>query len=264
VLHHLPLTLAKFENLTAVELLLLVLRSDQHSGFVRYKALRGLQEIAMRTKLTIDPGPIHAEIVRNAMEHLRLLGMALPLRDEPATRERTSLSLVLGLVEDKLAQAVDRLERLVQIAQRTDDVPGVFRALASADRHERARAAEYLDALARGWDRRREGSRLALLPGLMLDTRAAAAARRERQLPGRLALLLGLVFGEASDQQRVQASIPYVGAPPRSTGEALSRLLDLGDPLLAAFARHARLSLPQVLPEPVTVLPSGVLEPGVT
>jgi AAA family ATP:ADP antiporter len=237
VLLHLPLTLARFENAAAVRVLLQVLRSENHSGFIRYKALRGLQEIALSTKLAIDPAPIHAEIVRNATEYLRLLGMVLPLRAEPATRERTSLSLVRGLAEDKLAQAQDRLERLVQIAQRTDDVPGVFRALASKDRHERARAAEYLDALARGWDRRREG---------------------------RLAQWLGLVFGEGSDLERVQASVAYVGAPPASTDQALARLLELGDPLLAAFARHARQSLPAPRQAPVQLVPSGVLEPGVT
>jgi ATP:ADP antiporter, AAA family len=253
---HLPLTLAKFENQSAVDVLLGVLRSDRHSGFIRYKALRGLEQIALRTKLAIDAAPIHAEIARNALEYLRLLGMALPLRGEPATRERTSLSLVLGLVEDKLAQALDRLERLVQIAQRTDDVPGVFRALASSDRHERARAAEYLDALARGWDRRRDRPR-----------RASGGGRgaEPRPLPGRLALLLGLVFGEASDQERVAASTPYVGEPPSSSERALGGLLELGgDPLLAAFARHARLTLPESRPTPLPSLARGVLEPGVT
>ena len=234
---HLPLTLARFENAAAVELLSLVLRSEHHTGSVRYKALRGLQDLALRTDLPIEPGPIHAEIVRNATEYLRLLGVALPLRREPATRERTSLSLVLGLVEDKLGQALDRLERLVQIAQRTDDVPGVFRALASSDRHQRARAAEYLDALARGWDRRREG---------------------------RLAILLGLVFGEASDEERVVASVPYVGASPSSTEQALDRLLELADPLLESFVRHARLVLPAARAQPEPLLMSGVLNPGVT
>jgi AAA family ATP:ADP antiporter len=238
---HLPLTLARFENIEAVRVLLEVLRSEQHSGFIRYKALRGLSDIARRTQLPIEPTPIHAEIVRNALEYLRLLGMALPLRQEPAAHERTSLSLVLGLVEDKLGQALERLERLVQITQRTDDVPGVFHALRSADRHERSRAAEYLDALARGWDRRREG---------------------------RLAQLLGMVFGEASDQERVQASAASVGAAPATTAQAIEGLLDLGDPLLAAFAQHARQSLPQARPdqqpEPRPMLASGVFEPGTT
>jgi hypothetical protein len=237
VLLHLPLTLAKFENPAAVGALLRVLTSEQHSGFVRYKALRGLQEIAMRTRLAIDPRPVHDEIVRNAGEHLRLTGMVMPLRAEPAAHERTSLSLVLGLCEDKMAQAVDRLERLVQIAQRTDDVPGVFRALRSADRHERGQAAEYLDALARGWDRRREG---------------------------RLAILLGLVFNEASDAERVRASIAFVGPAPASTAEAIQRVLDLGDPLLAAFARNARSSLPAPPAAPVPLLSRVMLEPGVT
>jgi AAA family ATP:ADP antiporter len=237
MLLHLPLTLSKFEDPTAVEVLLEVLRSERHTGFVRYKALRGLQELALRTSLPIDPEPIRAEIVRNASEHLRLLGLALPLRREPATRERTTLSLVLGLVEDKRAQAVDRLERLVQIAQRTDDVPQVFRALRSSDRHERAQAAEYLDALARGWDRRREG---------------------------RLPMLLGLVFGEASDEERVASAFAVVGAPPATSAEALTRLLDLGDPLLEAFARHARLALPAARPELEPALATGLLEPGVT
>jgi hypothetical protein len=44
----------------------------------------------------------------------------------------------------------------------------------------------------------------------------------------------------------------------------LARLLDLGDPLLAAFARHARLALPVERPAPAPLLRSGVLEPGVT
>jgi AAA family ATP:ADP antiporter len=234
---HLPLTLAKFEDAAAVHALLEVLRSERHTGFVRYKALRGLSEIAVRTRLPIDAAPIHAEIVRNAIEHLRFLGLSLRLRDEPAVRGRTSLSLVFGLVEDKRAQAVDRLERLVQIAQRTDDVPSVFRALSSPDRHERSQAAEYLDALARGWDRRREG---------------------------RMAMLLGLVFGEASDAERVQAAVPFVGAPPATAAEALARVLEQGDPLLEAFARHARLALPPAPAAPAPALTARVLEPGVT
>jgi hypothetical protein len=234
---HLPLALARFDDAFAVNVLLGVLRSERHAGFVRYKALRGLQDIARRTSLPIDPAPIHAEIVRNATEYLRLLGMALALRDEPRARERGVLGLVLGLVEDKLAQALDRLERLTQIAQRTDDVPRVFRALRSLDRHERAQAGEYLDALARGWDRRGEA---------------------------RLAQLLGLVFGEASDADRVRAAIALVGAPPTTAAAALDRLLGLHDPLLEAFARQARATLPPGEPALQPLLGTVALEPGVT
>ncbi len=221
VVLHLPLTLAKFENPASAELLLEILRSSDRSGSVRYKALRGLQQLALVTGLPIDIKPILAEIVRNASEYLRFLALALPLRKEPATREPTSLSLVLGLVEDKLEQALDRLQRLVQIAQRTDDVPGVFAALRSPDRHERARAAEYLDALARGWERRRDG---------------------------RTAQLLGLVVGESSDEERVRAAEPWVGLAASTTEAALGGLLELGDPSLDALALHARAELPPTEP----------------
>jgi ATP:ADP antiporter, AAA family len=234
---HLPLALARFEDPFAVDVLLGVLRSERHAGFVRYKALRGLQEIARRTALPIAPAPIHAEIVRNATEYLRLLGLQLALRGEPRARERGVLGLVLGLVEDKLAQAIDRLERLTQIAQRTDDVPQVFRALRSPDRHQRAQAGEYLDALARGWDRRGEA---------------------------RLAQLLGLVFGEASDAERVRAATALVGAPPTTAAIALERLLGLGDPLLEAFARQARSTLPLAEAAPELPLAAATLVPGVT
>ena len=234
---HLPLALARFDDAFAVSSLLTVLRSERHAGFVRYKALRGLQEIARRTALPIDPAPIHAEIVRNATEYLRLLGLVLALRGEPRARERGVLGLVLGLVEDKLAQAVDRLERLTQIAQRTDDVPRVFRALRSVDRHQRAQAGEYLDALARGWDRRGEA---------------------------RLAQLLGLVFGEASDAERVRAAAALVGAPPTAASAALERLLGLGDPVLAAFARQARSTLPLGETAPQAPFATATLEPGMT
>jgi AAA family ATP:ADP antiporter len=208
---HVPLTLAIFRSADAVQALLGVLSSDKHSGFVRYKALRGLQQLALGTALPIAQKPIVAEIVRNAREYLLLFSLSLPLRADPEATGRTSLSLVLGLLQDKLAQARDRLQRLAQIAQRTDDISGVFAALGALDRHERARAAEYLDALARGWDRGRDG----------------------------VAQLLGLVLGEWSDAERVRAASAFIGVPPTRTAEVLARLLGSADPLLSSFALHA-------------------------
>jgi hypothetical protein len=216
VMLHLPLTFAEFRSLEGVNVLLRVLRSERHSGFVRYKALRGLQQLALSTVLPIDQKPILAEIFRNATEYLLLFSVSLPLRRDPLANGRTSLSLVLGLVLDKLLQARDRLQRLVQIAQRTDDIPNVFAALGSSDRHERARAAEYLDALARGWDRGRDGT----------------------------PQLLGLVVGEWSDAERARAAEPFVGPAPATTRQALARLLQVADPMLSAFALHAEQELP--------------------
>jgi ATP:ADP antiporter, AAA family len=218
VLLHIPLTLAAFRSPDAVRVLLATLRSAVHPGFVRYKALRGLQMLATETRLSIDLKPILAEIERNATEHLRLFALVLPLRQDPAARERTSLSLVVGLIEDKLQQAEQRIERLVQIAQRSDDVSRVFMALRSPDRYERASATEYLDALARRWDGGRDST----------------------------AQLLGLVVGEATDVERARAAEPFAGPAPQTTAEALGRLLESTDPLLQSFARHAADALPRV------------------
>ncbi len=229
VMLHLPLTFAEFRSLEAVSVLLRVLRSESHSGFVRYKALRGLQQLALGTVLPIDQKPILAEIFRNATEYLLLFSVSLPLRRDPLANGRSSLSLVLGLVLDKLLQARDRLQRLVQIAQRTDDIPHVFAAFASSDRHERARAAEYLDALARGWDRGRDGT----------------------------PQLLGLVIGEWSDAERARAAEAFVGPAPTTTRQALDRLLQMADPLLSAFALHAGQELPPEAAEPT---PAPLLE----
>lgn len=226
---HLPLTLAAFRSPASVRALLSVLRSQVHPGFVRYKALRGLQMLATETRLPIDLKPVLAELERNAAEHLRLFTLALPLRQDPAAHERTSLSLVLGLLEDKLQQAEQRIERLVQIAQRTDDVSRVFMALRSPDRYERASATEYLDALARRWDGGRDS----------------------------IAQLLGVVLGEATDMERARAAEPFAGPPPQTTAEALGRMLDSTDPLLQSFASHAAATLPRVsgtLPAPVSGL----------
>jgi hypothetical protein len=222
--------LAAFRTPDSVRVLLEVLRSQTYPGFVRYKALRGLQQLAIETRLAIDLKPIVLEIARNATEYLRLLALVFPLRQDPAARERTSRSLVLGLVEDKLAQALQRLERLVQIAQRTDDVPRVFAALRASDRHERSRAAEYLDALARRWDRGGDAT----------------------------AQLLGLVVGEASDLERVRAAEPFVGPVPLTTEEALRRLLESTDPLLESFARHAAKALPRA-PSPAPSVGLGLM-----
>lgn len=217
ILLHLPLTLAAYRTPASVRALLLLLRSQAHPGFVRYKALRGLQMLATETRLPIDLKPVLAEIERNATEYLRMFALALPLRQEPAARERTSLSLVLGLVEDKRQQAQQRIERLVQIAQRTDDVSRVFMALRSSDRHERASATEYLDALARRWGGGRDST----------------------------AQLLGLVLGEATDAERARAAEPFAGRPPQTTPEALERLRESNDPLLQSIASHAAEALPR-------------------
>ncbi|HWA77960.1 MAG TPA: MFS transporter [Polyangiaceae bacterium] len=209
---HAPRTLSAFENKAAVNVLLGVLR-DESDGLVRYKALRGLEQLALRTSLPIDLEAVITELGKNCIEYLRLFTLAAPLRADPTTRARTSRSLALGLIEDKLHQSLDRIHRLVQIAQRGDDIPSVFAALRASDRHERARAIEFLDALARSWERTSD------------------------QTPR----LLRLVVDELSDGERLLAAEPFVGRI-ASTTEALDRMAADSDPVLSEIARHALLT----------------------
>jgi AAA family ATP:ADP antiporter len=209
---HVPRTLSAFENKAAVQVLLQALRDDA-DGLLRYKALRGLEQLARRTSLPIDLEPVILELDRNCLEYLRLFTLAAPLRADPTTRARTSRSLALGLVEDKIRQSLDRIMRLVQVAQRGDDIPSVFAALRSPDRHERARAIEFLDALARNWERASE------------------------QAPR----LLRLVVDDLSVPERVRAAEAFVGSV-RDTTQALDRMAEDPDPVMAEIARHALLT----------------------
>jgi HEAT repeat protein len=205
---HIPRTLAAFENATAVRELVLVLTSSD-AGFVRYKALRGLEQLALRTALPIPFKPIAAELAKNCIEYLRLFTLSLPLRKDPQMLGRTSSSLVLGLVLDKLHQSFDRITRLVQIAQRTDDIPGVFSALQAQDRHQRARAIEFLDTLVRSF-------------------------QQDLQQVG----VLRLVIDDLSDEARALRAAPLVGAV-NSTKDVLIRLAEDSDPMLRELAQQA-------------------------
>lgn len=229
---HVPRTLSAFESKAAVEALLQALQ-DEQDGLVRYKALRGLEQLALRTSLAIDPAAVIAELGKNCLEHLRLLTLAAPLRADPSTRARTSRELALGLVEDKLRQSLDRIMRLVQIAQRSDDMPAVFAALRAQDRHERARAIEFLDALARNW----EGS--------------------SEQAPA----LLRLVVDELSTDERVRAAEPWVGSV-ANTSEALERMAADSDPVLSEIARHALLAAERSRPKSMPPAAPGFPEPS--
>jgi ATP:ADP antiporter, AAA family len=215
LLLHLPRTLAAFETPAAVDELVALLRSS-HDGLVRYKALRGLEQLALRTDLRVPFAPLAAELQRNCVEYLRLFALALPFRADSATRRRTSRSLVLGLLEDKLRQSLDRIQRLIQVTQRGDDVPRVFSALRSNDRHQHARAVEFLDALVRGWER---GA-------------------------GDTTSVLRLIVEELSPSERVARAAPFTGVLPKNVTDVLELLSSDPDPTLSALAFEAQRAPP--------------------
>jgi hypothetical protein len=174
---HVPRSISAFLSKEALQVLLRVV-VEHKEGLVRYKALRGLEQIALETSLRIDPAPIFHEVTRNALEYLRLFAADLALTSDRAAASKLETQLVIELLEDKIAQSRDRLARLLQLMHRGDDIPAIFAALTSGDRRRRGRAVEFLDALIRGLDR--SSDEAAMLLRLVVDDlpRATRCARR--------------------------------------------------------------------------------------
>jgi ATP:ADP antiporter, AAA family len=210
---HVPRSISAFLSKEALEILLKAL--VQHdNGLVRYKALRGLSQLALETTLRIEPGPIFHEVTRNALEYLRLFGVELALkRDRQASSQQES-ELVIELLDDKIAQSRDRLARLLQVLHRGDDIPAIFAALVSSDRRRRGRAVEFLDALIRGFDRSSDEAAVLLrlvVDDLPDDLRAERASERVGEFPNARAALGAL----SRDPDEVLSSL---------SARALSRL----------------------------------------
>ncbi|HXK18173.1 MAG TPA: hypothetical protein VNG33_10245, partial [Polyangiaceae bacterium] len=179
---HVPRSISAFLSKEALQILLKAL-VDHENGLVRYKALRGLGEIALETSLRIDSGPIFHELTRNALEYLRLFSVELALKSDRAVAGKLESDLVVELLDDKIAQSRDRLARLLQVLHRGDDIPAIFAALVSSDRRRRGRAVEFLDALIRGLDRSADET-AALLRLVVDDLPAELRAERARALVG--------------------------------------------------------------------------------
>lgn len=217
---HVPRSIAAFLSAEALSMLL---RSvvEHKSGLVRYKSLRGLEQIALETSLRIDPAPIFHELVRNSLEYLRLFAAKRALSADRAVASRLESQLVIDLLDDKIAQSRDRLARLLQVLHRGDDIPAIFSALVSRDARRRGRAVEFLDALIRGFDRSSDQA----------------------------AMLLRLVVDDLPDELRAERAQELVG----SLGDARAALTALSrdsDEIVSSLATRALASLGSVPPPP--------------
>jgi len=186
---HIPRTIAAFANREAVALSISLMLGDQE-GLIRYKALRGLGELAKETSLAIPNGPIADELKRNALEYLRLFSARTSLERDGVLAARLAVKLVRELLDDKIQQSFDRLARLLQIMHRGDDIRAIFSALGSEDRRQRGQAIEFLDALIRGVGRSADDV-ASLLRLVVDDLPAEERARRASELVG--------VFASAHD-----------------------------------------------------------------
>ncbi len=215
---HLPRTLSRFATQQAVDVLTERLRVEEN-GAVRFKILRGVGRMASDAKATrgglrFDRAAFEEEARRNLVEHLRLLGLRLALDrgDELAPLESTSAGSVLaGLLDDKIRQSLERAFRCLHVAHRHEDIHAVYAALRSTDKRARANALEFLDALAIG-----------------------VAGLRD---------LLRLVIDDLPQAERILRAGDLVPSPPTTSFQAIRRLLEEREVLIAALACFHALDL---------------------
>lgn len=224
---HIPRVLAGFGTQGAADVLVEQMLVEP-SGIVRYKILRGLGRLAAEHKVKLDRALIESQMRRNLVEHLRLLSFWVPLsRAErgPAgggARVVTGAGkLILGLLEDKQKQSLERAFRLLQIVHRNEDIRTVHATLRAGDRRRRAHALEFLDALT--------------LPSSRADARAQADTRE----------LLRLVADDLTPEDRVARAARYLPHRPTTYEEVVSALLREKDESLAALAAYHALEMGQ-------------------
>ena len=207
---HLPKTLARFGTKRASEFLLQMVEMD-HGGLLGDKCIRALEVIASQQRFRVDRVRVERLCRANLEEHFRLLSLRGALEptgsaDLPS-QVRSSERLLVGLLEDKLQQSLDRAFRLLKIAHPAEDVHRVQIAFRSTDGRLRANAGEFLDT----WLRRRDQQPMRELLRLVAnDLPAAERAAR---------------FGALSSRPL-----------PHTREEALAILAGERDPLMAALA----------------------------
>lgn len=221
---HVPRSISAFLSKAALDILLKAVVKHEN-GLVRYKALRGLEQLALETTLRIDPAPLFHEVTRNALEYLRLFSIELALKRDRQASSHEESQLVIELIDDKIAQSRDRLARLLQVLHRGDDIPAIFAALLSSDRRRRGRAVEFLDALIRGFDRSSDGA----------------------------AVLLRLVVDDLPDELRAERAAELVGAFPNARA-ALAELSRDADEVLSSLSARALVRLGSAPPPPAPPL----------
>jgi AAA family ATP:ADP antiporter len=213
---HLPDTVGRFGSADAAELLLSTIETEK-DGLVRYKAIRGLGRMVGDGSVKVERARAERLALANLVEHFRLLGLRSPLDASPlhlstgVSQRPATERLLVGLLDDKLRQSLERAFRLLKIAHPREDIHTVNTAALSTDKRARANAAEFLDTLLRRRDQR---------------------TLRE---------LLRVVTDDLSTPERVARASSVCGtSPPGTREESMTRLLRDADATIVALAElHA-------------------------
>jgi hypothetical protein len=146
---HLPRTIALFDATRAAAVLERHLL-EEPSGAVRYRILRGMNRLAASADADFDPALVQRAVTATAEGVFRLVHWRSVL--ERAVREREERAtpghgLLVQLLRDKEAQAVERLFRLLALQHRGEDFKRIYRGLRAAEARARASSRELLENL---------------------------------------------------------------------------------------------------------------------
>src|SRR5579872_656895 len=178
---HIPKTIARFGTRAAAEHLLENVESEQ-DGLVRYKSIRALEMLVSQRHVAVDRARIERLAFQALERHFRLLGLRIALEEgAPAAGSGTAARLLVGLIEDKLRQSLERAFRLIAIAQPREDMSRLRLACLSDDPYTRATGGELLDSLLR----RRDQQALRALVRIVTDdlSRAERVGQATSLLP---------------------------------------------------------------------------------
>jgi ATP/ADP translocase len=205
---HIPRTIADFGTQRACDFLMARL-VEEPDGFVRYKVLRGLGHIVASHEVKVDRRKVEAEARRNLVEYLRLTAHRVAIENESRGAPLSpSEQLLVGLLENKQMQSMERAFRLLKIAHRREDIHRVHTAARSHDKRARSNAGEFLDTL--------------------------LAGRSQRELRA----LFRLVVDDLEPATRVRRAAGYLGVIPRDREQALAALVQDRDAGIATLSRY--------------------------
>ncbi len=208
---HIPRTISAFNNQRACDVLTEQLTTERN-GFVRYKVLRGLNAL-IGAGVTFDVATMESICRKNLVDYLRTLALRVALagpRGNVPTAEAHQ-TLLAGLLDDKIDQALERAFRLLKMMFVDEDIQRVYLVARSGDRAARTNALEYVDAL------------------------ILAGPRHEKTRD-----LFRVVLDDVGDVDRVRRAQPLVGSVAQTARAAIQELLDDPDDLVAMLAaRHA-------------------------
>jgi hypothetical protein len=146
---HLPRTIALFDATRAATVLERHLL-EEPSGAVRYRILRGMNRLAAFADAEFDPALLRRAVTAAAEGVFRLVHWRSVLERAARGREERATpghGLLVQLLQDKEAQAVERLFRLLALQHRGEDFKGIYRGLRAAEARARASSRELLENL---------------------------------------------------------------------------------------------------------------------